>query len=73
MFNIYNKNSLLIKSKAISLSFDKNKSRRIKGLNKIEKDFDMKFDKNSSINNLLTKGIYGGSSGPSLSSVTLSI
>ena len=73
MFNIYNKNSLLIKSKVTSLSFDKNKSRRIKGQKKIEEDFGMKFDKNSSINILLTKGIYGDSSGPSLSSVTMSI
>ena len=72
MFNISNKNSLLIKSKLSNLQF-KSKSKKKKGINSIEKDFGIKFDKNNSLSSFFNEDKYGGSLEPSLSSVTLSI
>lgn len=72
MFNISNKNSLLIKSKLSNLQF-KSKSKKKKGIKSIEKDFGIIFDKNNSLSSFFNEGKYGGSLEPSLSSVTLSI
>lgn len=61
----------MIKSKLLNLQF-KSKSKKVKGIKSIEKDFGIKFDKNNSLSSFLNEGKYGGSSGPSLSGVTLS-